>query len=276
MDRLMQNTHRVNLSQAERWFSLVAGGAVAVWGIKRRSPIGVAAAIAGGEMIRRGATGRCYLYQSLGVRTAPLGQGAETTSVPYQLGIRVDRVVTVAKPRAELFAFWRNLANLPRFMRHVKSITVLDGKRSHWVAKAPAGRTVEWDAEIIDEEENEHIGWRSLPGSVVAHAGSVWFKDAAGGRGTVVSVELQYNPPGGVWGALLARLWGEEPGQQIQEDLNIFKQIMETGESATVEGQTSGRAAERAGARTDEVTAASEESFPASDAPALSPEGSFL
>jgi uncharacterized membrane protein len=223
---------------------------------------------AGGELIRRGATGRCYVYQALGVRTAPLGQGAETTSVPYELGARVDRAVTIARPREEVYRFWRDLANLPRFMKHLQSVTHTDAGRFHWVAKAPAGRTVEWDAEIINERENELISWRSLPGADVENAGSVRFSDAPGGRGTVVTVELQYNPPAGILGAFAAQLWGEEPGQQIQEDLHRFKQILEAGAIPTTTGQPSGRSMSVRPTSSEPVVAASEESFPASDAPA--------
>ncbi len=271
MELITHSKHAVNLARPERWASVIAGGGLAFLGIRRRSPLGIAIAAAGGEMIRRGVTGHSYMYNLLGVRTAPLGQGAETTSVPYELGIRVDRAVTVEKGRMELFRFWRDLRNLPRFMKHVKSVAVLDEKRSHWVVTAPAGRTVEWDAEIVDEKENEHIGWRSLPNANVDNAGSVWFKDAPGGRGTVVRVEVQYNPPGGALGALVAQIWGEEPGQQIDEDLHRFKQLMEAGEIATTEGQTSGRARARREAerRAREVVEASEESFPASDSPAF-------
>ncbi|MFB3827776.1 MAG: SRPBCC family protein [Bryobacteraceae bacterium] len=271
MEFITHHKHATNLSALERTASVIAGGALSVWGIRRQSPAGFAVAALGAEFVRRGATGHCYVYNLLGVRTAPLGQGAETTSVPYELGIRVDRSVTVDRPRPEVYRFWRDFRNLPRFMRHVESVTV-DGNRSHWVVRAPAGFTVEWDAEINNEIENELIGWRSLHNSSVEHAGSVHFKDAPGGRGAIVSVELQYNPPGGILGAFVARLFGEEPGQQIQEDLHRFKQTMEAGEIVTTEGQPSGRAqpwqiAERISGAA-RVGIASEESFPASDAPA--------
>jgi uncharacterized membrane protein len=115
--------------------------------------------------------------------------------------------------------------------------------RSHWVAKAPAGTTVEWDAEVYNEKENEMIAWRSLEGSQVDNAGSVHFTPAPGGRGTQVRVVLKYDPPAGVIGAAVARLFGESPAQQIDEDLRRFKQLMEAGEVATTTGQPSGRAA---------------------------------
>jgi uncharacterized membrane protein len=207
----------------------------------------------------------------MGIRTAPRGQGADI-SVPYELGIRVDQAVTIARPRHEVYQFWRSLDNLPRFMKNLVSVTVLEGNRTHWKAKGPADRTVEWDAVIHNERENELIAWRSLPGSDVDHAGSVWFKDAPAGRGTEVSVELQYNPPAGALGAIFASLWGREPSQEIQEDLHRLKALLEVGEVVTVEGQPSGHRAESRRTFYDrEVQRASEESFPASDAPSYNP-----
>ncbi|MFN7996379.1 MAG: SRPBCC family protein [Bryobacteraceae bacterium] len=258
-----------NIGKTERFVSAAAGSALAIIGLEKRSPIGIALAAIGGDLIRRGVTGHSLLYEMLGVRTADLGQGGATTSVPYELGIRVDESITVGKPRPEVFQFWRNLQNLPRFMKHLESVRV-EGDRSHWVACAPAGKTVEWDAVIHSEVENERIAWRSLPGADVDNAGSVIFTDAPAHRGTLVRVELQYNPPGGTLGALLAKIWGREPSQQVKEDLRRFKQIMEVGEILTTEGQPSGRAVEETHAdrrRKDQVQSASEESFPASDAP---------
>jgi uncharacterized membrane protein len=176
-------------------------------------------------------------------------------------------------PRAEVYRFWRDFANLPRFMKHLESVQVVDETRSHWVAKGPAGRRVEWDAVVHNEVENERIAWRSLPGSDVDNAGTVWFKDAPGDRGTEVRVELQYNPPGGALGAVFAWLWGEEPGVQIQDDLHRLKALLEAGEIVTTEGQPSGRERQtrRAGRQSKfPVEVASEDSFPASDAPAYS------
>jgi uncharacterized membrane protein len=191
--------------------------------------------------------------------------------VPYELGIRVERSVTVNKPREEVYRFWRDLENLPQFMKHLRSVRTLDAKRSQWIASGPAGRAVEWEAEIINEIENELIGWRSLEGSQVDNAGSVHFKDVPG-RGTEVRVLLQYNPFAGVVGATFAKLWGEEPSQQIAGDLRRFKQIMEAGEVPSTEGQPRGtkpRDDERRwrARRHDNVSEASEESFPASDSP---------
>jgi uncharacterized membrane protein len=269
MQIITHRKHAVNITQAERIASAIGGGILAAAGLQKRSAAGVALAMIGGDLLRRGITGHSFAYEMMGVRTAPLGQGAETTAVPYELGIRVDRSITIDKPRAEVYRFWRNLPNLPCFMKNVQSVTEESGNRSHWVVQAPGGRTVQWDAVIHNEIENELIAWRSLPGAEVAHAGSVWFQDAPGGRGTEVKVELQYNPPAGALGAIMASLLGKEPGQQIREDLYRLKSLLETGEVITTKGQPRGGQPHQVSPTLDrDVQVASEGSFPASDAPA--------
>jgi uncharacterized membrane protein len=146
-------------------------------------------------------------------------------------GVRFStNVVTVNKGVEEVYDFWRNFENLPRFMRHLESVTVLGNGRSRWKAMAPAGATVEWEAETIEDRPNELISWRSLPGSDVQNAGTVRFSSAPGGRGTEVRVDMEYIPPAGKVGAAVAMLFHEEPGQQIHDDLRHFKQVMEIGE----------------------------------------------
>lgn len=145
-------------------------------------------------------------------------------------GVHVTQAITINRPRQEVYGFWHNFENLPRFMAHLESVLVLDDKRSHWKAKAPAGVTVEWDAETIEDRPNELIAWRSLAEADIPNSGSVRFKDAPGDRGTEVLVELHYQPPGGKLGALVAKLFGEEPEQQVKGDLRRFKQVMEIGE----------------------------------------------
>jgi uncharacterized membrane protein len=140
------------------------------------------------------------------------------------------KVMTINRPAETLYGFWRNFEHLPCFMRNLESVVDLGGGRSHWRTQGPAGRTVEWDAEITEDRPNELIAWRSVEGADVANSGRVLFKPAPGDRGTEVRVELHYSPPGGVLGARIAKLWGKEPGQQLQEDLRTFKQMMETGE----------------------------------------------
>jgi uncharacterized membrane protein len=144
--------------------------------------------------------------------------------------VRTKRSLTINKTPEECYAFWRNFENLPQFMRHLESVTVTGERRSHWHARAPAGVTVEWDAETIEDRPNELIAWRSTEDADVFNAGTVRFERAPGGRGTEVRVELEYKPPLGKLGSKVAMLFREEPGQQVMDDLRHFKQVMETGE----------------------------------------------
>ena len=152
------------------------------------------------------------------------------SSVGLTSNIHVKKSMMVNRSPEELYQFWRNFENLPRFMTHLEAVQVQGDRQSHWKAKAPAGTTVEWDAEITDDRPNEQIAWRSLENADVHNTGSVRFERAAGNRGTKVTVEVYYDAPGGAIGAALAKLFGEEPSQQVQDDLRIFKQVMETGE----------------------------------------------
>ena len=160
--------------------------------------------------------------------------------------VRVERVATINKPVHEVYEFWRQFQNFPRFMRHLESVEVLGERRSRWRAKAPAGRTVEWEAEMVEDREDEWIAWRSLPGSQVENSGSVRFSPAPGARGTEVRVQLQYSPPAGRLGQGIAWLFGEAPEQQIHDDLHRFKQLMETGEIPLSDGPSLWRPAQPA------------------------------
>lgn len=148
--------------------------------------------------------------------------------------------LTVGREPDEVYRFWRHFPNLPRFMKHVESVSG-DTRRLHWVVRAPADRTVEWDAEVTEDRPNELIAWRSLEGADVDNAGIVRFDRAPGGRGTRVSVALRYEPPAGALGAVIATLFGEEPQWQVKDDLRRLKQVMEVGEVITTEGQSAGR-----------------------------------
>jgi uncharacterized membrane protein len=233
---------RVNVSRVERWLSMVAGGALAAYGLKRRAAPGGAAAIAGAALLYRGATGHCDLYQVLGVNrayrrangNASRGEGTgliadEGSNTRAKLGghrgIHVEESVTINRPLSELYRFWRDFENLPQFMKHLESVSMREEGISHWVATGPAGMRVEWDARIINEVDNKVIGWQSLEGSMISTAGSVNFHEDI--HGTRVTVHLQYHPPGGKAGAAIARIFGEEPNQTIREDLRRFKLLME-------------------------------------------------
>lgn len=262
---------RDKMEGASRWLMLAGGSAAVIWGLKRRGILGSATALAGANFAVMGLTGERNLLEWIGLAT-PLDE-----SPPYGRGIKIRRSVTINRPADQLYRFWRNFENLPRFMTHIESVRVHDGTHSHWIVKTPRGRRIEWNAEITAERENELIGWRAS-GTFVGHAGSVRFEKAPDGRGAIVRVQLQYDPAGGKLAANVARLFGGEPEQLIREALSGFKQLMETGEIATTEGQSSGRRERRlpGGERPrrelhrkpEPVEEGSEESFPASDAPA--------
>lgn len=166
----------------------------------------------------------------------PFSSGTRAASMPKDGGIHVKKYITINRSPEELYQFWHNLENLPRFMHHLEAVQVQGDRRSHWRAKAPAGMTVEWDAEITEDQANELIAWQALEGADIPNTGSVRFKPAPGNRGTVVTVELHYDAPGGKIGAAIAKLFGEEPEQQVQDDLRAFKQVMETGEVVRSDG----------------------------------------
>ena len=172
------------------------------------------------------------------------GDRSRTTSEGWmQRGVRVEQVTTINRPIDEVFAFWKNFENFPRFMRHLESVEQLSGPLSRWRAKGPAGMTVEWEAEMLEAREHEWIAWRSLEGADVQNSGSVRFQRAPGARGTEVRVQLQYSPPAGALGKGIAWLFGEEPSQQIHEDLHRMKGLLETGEVPLSDGPGLWRAA---------------------------------
>lgn len=232
----------INIGETERMLSMFGGAAMVLFAVTRGFK-GLWMAILGGMMLYRGMTGNSIVYHLLGYSSA-VATNPANVAVPHQQGIHVVKSVTIDRPVEDLYLFWRNFENLPRFMNHLEAVTVKDSAHSHWVAKAPLGRTVEWDAEIVNEVPYEVIGWRSTANADIANAGSVRFSPAPGGMGTEVRVTLEYVPPAGKVGMAIAKLLGEEPEMQIEEDLNRFKQLMETGEVTPSDGQSSGMASE--------------------------------
>ena len=276
MATVLKRRPDTNISETERWISLIGGAGLAAWGLARRDKGGLGIAAIGGTMMYWGATGHCNLYQTLGRNTAPRGYAKGTGSkagVPYELGIRVDHEVRINRPVEHVYKFWRNLENLPRFMQLLRRVEMRSDRTSHWVVRGPAGIDVEWDAEIVNDIENQVIGWRSLPGSQVDNGGSVRFESMPDGT-TAVRISLQYNPPAGTLGAWVARYFGEDPEHTIREDMQRFRELMETG---TISFASTGKAPRRKKPGrdqwvSDDVQNSSEESFPASDPPSWTPE----
>lgn len=231
---------RRNVSDGERIVSASTGAILILGGLRRRDLPGLLIAGVGSALAFRGATGHCHTYEALDIDTAHGRARGNRTS--QDLDTHISLSMLINKSPEELYAYWRNFENLPNIMTHLKSVRVLGGGRSHWVAQAPriAGGQVEWDAEITADEPNSRIAWRALPGGDVEHRGSVTFEKAPGDRGTKVRVVLEYHPPAGQIGRWVAKIFGEEPEQQIHDDLLNFKRMMEVGEVLTIIGQPHG------------------------------------
>ena len=215
----------VNISDNER---LITGALLVLAGLRKLVP-GLLISAVGGALLQRAFTGHCPAYEAMGIDTAR-GDGARARAFEPAR----------PKPAHELYAFWRNFENLPRFMQHLGSVTCADGKRSHWTTVGPANYRVEWDAEIINDEPDRLIAWRSLGNADIDNAGSVRFLPAPGDRGTQLKVVIDYIPPAGMLGHAIAKLFGKYPEQQIREDIRRFKRLMELGEIPTNEGQPRG------------------------------------
>jgi len=225
-----------NVGEAERYSSILGGLGLILAGLSRRGIGAVALGALGAALIQRGVTGHCSLYSGMGVNGTTAEAETERSGVPDNVGIKLERSVVINRPREELFAFWRYFPNLTRAMKHVERIDLLNEKRSHWVIQTPRGRRIEWDAVVINEHPNEMIAWESLPGAKIENAGTVRFDPEPHGEGTVVTVKLEYNPPGGLFGRLGATLLGEKAGKEIEEDLNQLKNLMESGELVEKQG----------------------------------------
>jgi uncharacterized membrane protein len=217
-----------SLGDAENWLALGAGALLLLIGASRRSAVGACVAVSSAPLLYRGVTGR---WPDVLGHAQP---ESTRTALGGQRGVHVRESVRLEVPVADVYRFWRRLENLPRFMKHLNRVTETPDGRSHWVAAGPAGLAVEWDAAIINEIENKVLAWRSLPGSDVATAGSVNFAAARGGRSTHVSVHMQYAPPAGKAGALVASLFGREPSQTVREDLRHFKQLLEADHDSCI------------------------------------------
>jgi len=217
-----------NVGTLERILSAAAGVALIGYSYQKNRLRSVLVPLGTG-LVARAVTGNCPVSRALGRNSAGrTAARSPVASVHRGQGIKVEQSVIIDRPAPELYAYWRDFENLPRFLHHVESVTTTGPGRSHWAVKGPAGTRIEWDAEVHNEIEPELIAWRSLPGSEVNNAGSVHFRPIAGGTRTLVRVVLSYEPPAGRLGAAVARLLGEEPSRQVRDDLRRFKEVMET------------------------------------------------
>ena len=219
---LSQPPLALNVARPERVVSALGGLAVAGYGVHRRDASTPFFLLLGGLLVHRGLSGHCRVYDRFGLNTA---RSFREHGVLGNKGIRVEQSIDVSLPPARVFAFWRNLENLPIFMPHLKSVERREDGISHWTVEGPAGTEFEWDAEIINERPGEMLAWQSLRGADVQNAGTVRFRPLK--NGTRVTVVLQYQPPGGQIGAVVASLFGESPDQQLKADLQRFREWVE-------------------------------------------------
>jgi uncharacterized membrane protein len=221
----------LDLGQPERLAATAAGGLLLLFGLRNPTPANLLLGTLGAGLLYQGAAGRNIVES--------IRQGQPLVADPN--GVRIKKSLTINRPPDEVYAFWRDLENLARYMKNVRSVQRHGGGRSHWVARGPRGMVLKWDAQITVDRPNAMIAWQTLPGGSIEHRGYVKFVPAPGGRGTEVHVALEYQPPGGELGKLFGALLGSVAEQQIQEQIRNFKQILEAGEVPTIKGQTSGR-----------------------------------
>lgn len=220
-----------NLNEAERWISMIGGGALVLAGLSKKSFGGMLMAAIGGGLIYRGKTAHCPVYDKLGI----------STKEAFGTELSIEGSTTIYRSVEEVYRFYRDFDNFPRYMKHLDSVTELGPDRSHWVVSLPAGRKLEWDAQIVEDKENELIRWRSLDGADIQHHGEARFVRAPGDRGTEIHLRWKYLPPAGGVGAVIGKLANIFTESTLREELHRLKQILEAGEIATTEGQPSGR-----------------------------------
>lgn len=230
--------HGTNIGDVQRVLSAIAGMAFLASGLFRRHWSGAVLVTVGGSFLYRAVSGYCPAFGALGIDTSDddrAGRPRDTNrlgrrKVHTGRATKIRRSIEINRPSHEVYRFWRSLDNLPHVMNHLASVQVINDRLSHWVVKAmPGVPQIEWDAEIINDVENQRIGWRSLQGADVNNTGSVEFKPTGDGQRTWLTVTLQYEPPGGELGTVVAKWFGEDPNTKLAEDLQRFKEEMETG-----------------------------------------------
>jgi uncharacterized membrane protein len=220
----------VNVGRTERLASTLGGGALAVVGARRRGVPGALLATLGAALLHRGVTGHCHLYSAVGIDTSrDTADAPEAVPAAEDWGTRVQASITIARSPDELYAYWRDFTNAPKFMHRIIRVDVLEGgQRSRWTAEGLRGRTIEWTSELTDDRPGR-IAWTTLPGSDLPHRGFVEFTRGAERGETIVHHALDFDPPGGIVGQAIASALHELPEVMLRDDLRRFKQLMETG-----------------------------------------------
>lgn len=230
--------HQKNIGDFQRMLSAIVGIALLARGVSHRNWTGTASTMIGGGLLYRAISGYCPVFGAMAVDMSDDNQAGRPSDtnrlgrrkVHTDRATKIQKAIEINRPANEIYRFWRSLDNLPLIMNHLDSVRVIDDRRSHWVMKTvPGVPKVEWDAEIINDVENQRIGWRSLNGADVDHTGSVEFKPTGDGQRTWLTVRMQYEPPGGRIGATMAKWLGADPDMKIGVDLQRFKEQMETG-----------------------------------------------
>lgn len=237
LPRRSDTSRERNVNSMERVVSVLGGGALALYGLRKGDLGGIALALLGGAVLQRGVTGHCQVYATLGVNTAEPGASA---SASHTADMRAT--ATIRRPAAELYVMWREAENLPRFISFLEGVEVLSDTHARWRLHAPLGQEIAFEARIVEDVEGQRIAWRSEEGAMIAHTGEISFRPAPANRGTEVDLRLHFMPPGGRVGTAVLSLFDGAAEMKLRADLKRFKQLVETGEIATTEGQPSGRA----------------------------------
>lgn len=229
----------INVGQSERLISIIGGGLLALYGLRRRRWSGVITALLGGELLRRGFTRHSYLYQLLDLST--FEESPSTVApLPHKQGIQVRRAITIEKAAEELYRLWRDVELAPRYMRHIHEVHATGERTSHWIGELPGGTRIEWDFEITEDIPNRLVAWQITGKALTGTAGQIAFIPVPHRKATEVRVAMDFPPVVGMPGTIVGTLFAHGPEQEVYANLRRFKQLAETGEIATTAGQPTG------------------------------------
>jgi len=231
---------RINVGEVERWASAVGGGLLIAHGLRRGTFGGLALAVLGGMLAHRGYTGHCQAYEALNIDTSGKRRADEDEDI--HKGVLVKHTTTIHRTPMEVYDFVKDPANHHRYMGHVESVTADQDGTYHWAIKGPMGMTWRFRSRHINEDPGHLVAWKSLPGGDLDNAGAIRLVPTFDGRGTEVTMEINFEPPAGSVGLALGKILGHDPDVQVRENLGRLKSLLEAGEIATTQGQPSGRA----------------------------------